>query len=242
MMPVEKRPFWQTFLLLILIPIMGLALGVATTLLLKIGQAAYSNLVVNLFYFVACLLLIAIFKFSRSDLGLQVVREQMNWHIVSSLLIFNLYFLFYLFVIHISNFKPYSAAIGWGLLTNLVVVVAEELYFRGMLYNFVQRRFSARVALVVTAVFFGLFHIRQGILGIITKTFTGWLWGSVRYSSGMIFLLIFPIHYAFNTIWLLFEGNWSNLPTWGIYAVAAGEFLLGAAIVLRHDKREMGYE
>lgn len=228
---LKKRPLWRNLLLIFLLPILGLALGVALTIVLKVDRADYSNLIVNLFFLAACFNLLHIFKFSRSDLGLQIVPGQVRRHIIISLLVLSLYILFYLFVIRISTLKPFSAAIGWGLLTNLVVVTAEELYFRGLLYSFVQQRFSARVALGVTAVLFGLFHVRQGLGGIISKTVTGWLWGSVRYSSGMIFLLLFPIHYAFNTIWLLFEGNWSNPPLWGIYALSGGEFLLSLALV-----------
>jgi len=234
---IGERPFPLQLLLIILFPIMGLALGVAITIVLKIAQADYGNLVVNLFFLLACLGLMAIFKFSRQDLGLQLIKEQLSWHVGIALLIFILYLLFYLFVIRISALKPFSTAMGWGLVTNAIVVLAEEIYFRGMVYSFVQRRFSARVALVVTAVLFGIFHAQQGLRGIISKTFTGWLWGSVRYSSGMIFLLIFPVHYAFNSIWLLFEGNWNNPPGWTIYLLAAGEFLLGLAIVLRQDRK-----
>ena len=237
-MKIEKRPFPLRLLLIIILPIIGLALGVAITVALNINQTDYGNLVVNLFYLLACFGLIAIFKFSQQDLGLRVRPGQLGWHVGIAMLIFILYLLFYLFVIRISALKPFSAAMGWGLLTNVIVVLAEELYFRGMVYSFVEQRFSARVALVVTAVLFGLFHAQQGLRGIISKTFTGWLWGSVRYSSGMIFLLIFPVHYAFNSIWLLFEGNWNNPPGWwAIYLLAAGEFLLGLAIVLRQDQK-----
>ena len=35
-------------------------------------------------------------------------------------------------------------------------------------------------------------------LGMLPKLFTGWLWGSVRYATGMIYLLIFPVHFAYN--------------------------------------------
>jgi hypothetical protein len=89
----------------------------------------------------------------------------------------------------------------------------------------------------VSSLLFGLFHARQGMSGIVAKMFTGWLWGSVRYASGMIFLLIFPIHYAFNTIWLLFVGNWNNPPGWAIYALPVTEFFLGLAIVIIHNKQ-----
>jgi len=123
------------------------------------------------------------------------------------------------------------------LLTYLVVVIAEELYFRGALYNFFEKRFSAKTALIVTSILFGLFHAQQGLRGILSKMMTGWLWGSVRYSTGMIFLLIVPVHFAYNSIWLLFEGNWANPPMWAIYALPAVEFLLGLAIVIIHGKQ-----
>jgi hypothetical protein len=45
---------------------------------------------------------------------------------------------------------------------------------------------------------------------MLPKFFTGWLWGSVRYATGMIFLLIFPLHFMYNAVWLLFQGNWDN--------------------------------
>ena len=48
----------------------------------------------------------------------------------------------------------------------------------------------------------------------------------------ILFLLIFPIHFMYNSVWLLFEGNWSNPPGWGPYVLAAVEFLIGLAIVL----------
>lgn len=62
-----------------------------------------------------------------------------------------------------------------------------------------------------------------------------WLWGSVRYSTGMIFLVIIPVHFAYNSIWLLFEGNWNNPPVWAIYALPALEFVFGLVIVILRD-------
>lgn len=229
---MRKRPFWINFLLIFLAPIVALALGVATTMLLNISQTNASNLVINLFFLAACIGLISALNFSRTDLGLQIKKSHVQRHLLISLAVFGVYMLFYIFAIRISALKPFTPTIVWGLLTNLVVVLAEELYFRGLLYGFIEKRFSGKVALVVTSLLFGLFHARQGVSGIVSKLFTGWLWGSVRYASGMIFLLIFPIHYAFNTIWLLFEGNWSNPPVWGIYTLPAVEFLLGFIIVV----------
>ncbi|MBI5934836.1 MAG: CPBP family intramembrane metalloprotease [Chloroflexi bacterium] len=236
-----KRPLWLDIALMILIPIMGMALGVAVTVLLNFDQENYnSNLVINLFFLTACIGLLCVFKFSRGELGLKIVKEKIRWHVIASLAVFSLYMLFYVFVIRISSLKPISANTVWGLLTYLVVVIAEELYFRGMVYGFFKKRFSGKTALIVSSLLFGIFHASQGLEGILSRTITGWLWGSVRYSSKMIFLLIFPIHFAYNVIWLLFEGNWSDPPVWVIYGLPAIEFLLGLAIVILHDHRSAG--
>lgn len=237
MKQIEKRPLWLQLLLLILLPIIGMVVGVGVTFLLKINQTDYSNLIINLFFLGACIGLLRLFTFSRQELGLQAIKPQMKWHVGISLLVFALYILFYAVVIRLSGLKPFSASTFWGLLTNLVVVIAEELYFRGMVYGFVQKRFSARTALIISSLLFGLYHARQGVRGMITKTVTGWLWGSVRYSSGMIFLLIFPVHYTFNTVWLLFEGNWNHPPVWGIYTLPIIELLLGLLFVIIQVKK-----
>lgn len=232
-----KRLSWLELLLIFLIPIIGMALGVAVTIVLHLDQTDYDNLIINLFLLTACIVQIRAFKFSTEALGLKVIKEKMNWHVLISLIIFVLYMLFYILVIRISVLKPFSVSTLWGLLTYFIVVVAEELYFRGALYGFFEKRFSAKTALIASSLVFGLFHASQGLRGIVSKTITGWLWGSVRYSTGMIFLLMFPIHFAYNSIWLLFEGNWNNPPTWAIYALPTLEFLLGLIIVINHNKR-----
>lgn len=236
-MATAKRASWLEYLLIFLIPVVGMALGVATTFLLYIDQTDYSNLVVNLFFLIACIVLLRIFTFSSEDVGLKLIKSQIKQHILLALGIFTFYLLFYIFAIRISALKPFSMNTLWGLLTYLVVVVAEELYFRGILYGFFEKRFSSRTALIVTSLLFGVFHARQGLSGMLSRTTTGWLWGSLRYSTGMIFLLIFPIHFMYNASWLLFEGNWNNPPVWAIYALPTFEFILGIAIILIHNKK-----
>jgi membrane protease YdiL (CAAX protease family) len=170
-----KRSLWLELFLVILTPIIGMALGVGITMAFGLNQTDYSNLIVNLFLIAAGIILVRIFKFSKGDLGLKLIEGQLKWHVILSLTIFTLYVLFYIFVIRISALKPFSASTLWGLLTYLIVVIAEELYFRGALYRFFEKRFSAKTALVVTSLVFGLFHARQGFCGIISRTTTGWL-------------------------------------------------------------------
>ena len=229
-MNIDKRPLWLGILLILLIPILGMALGVGVMFLLGMNGTDYGNLIINLFFLTGVIVLIRIFKFSAEDLGLKFIQEQMQKHVILSLAVFTYYMLVYVFVIRISMLKPFSSGTLWGLVTYLIVVFAEELYFRGALYSFFENRFSAKTALIVSSILFGLFHAQQGLRGMISKTFTGWLWGSVRYSTGMIYLLIIPVHFAYNSIWLLFDGNWSLPPPWSIYGLPAAEFLLGLLI------------
>ncbi|HSM71997.1 MAG TPA: CPBP family intramembrane glutamic endopeptidase [Anaerolineales bacterium] len=224
------------YLMVFLLPILGMALGVGTMFLLNLNETVYGNLIVNLFFLVSVIVLIRLFEFSSENLGLKVIKDQMQRHVVLSLAIFAFYMLFYVFVIRISMLKPFSSSTLWGLLTYLVVVVAEELYFRGVLYSFFEKSLSAKTALIVSSILFGLFHAQQGLRGMVSRMFTGWLWGSVRYSTGMIFLLIIPIHFAYNSVWLLFEGNWNNPPVWAIYILPVTELVIGLVIVIFHNK------
>jgi len=227
-----QRLNWFNYLLVFLLPILGMALGVGIMFLLSLNGTDYGNLIVNLFFLFGVIVLLRLFKFSSENLGLRFLREQMQKHVFLSLAIFVFYLLIYVFVFRISSLKPFSSGTLWGLVTYLIVVFAEELYFRGVLYSFFKKRFSAKTALIVSSILFGLFHAQQGLRGMISKTFTGWLWGSVRYSTGMIYLLIIPVHFAYNSIWLLFEGNWDNPPAWVIYVLPAIEFVMGLMIFI----------
>ena len=232
----DKRPFWINLALVLLIPIVGMVLGIGIIVILDVAQTAHGNLIVNLFFLAACVGLWRVLAFSRRDMGLQVIKQHTRKHVILSLVVFSLYVLFYLFVIRISGLRPFSSISAWELLASLVVVLAKELYFRGILYSVFEKRFSARTALIATSLLFGLFHMREGMRGILLRTFSGWLWGSVRYSTGMTFLLIFPVHLLYDTAQALFEGNWGNPPTWAIYALPAVEYLLGLAFVTVHDR------
>ena len=236
-MKPEKRQVWLEMLLMIIIPIFGIALGVGTMSLLGLNGTDYRNLIVNLFFLICVIVLIRFFKYSSEDLGLKVIKEQMQKHVALSLAIFTFYMIFYVFIIRISALKPFSSSTLLGLVTYLIVVFAEELYFRGVLYSFFEKRFSAKTALIASSVLFGLFHAQQGLDGMISRMFTGWLWGSIRYTTGMIYLLIIPIHFVYNSIWLLFEGNWDNPPAWAIYVLPAIEFVFGLVIVILHNKQ-----
>jgi len=222
--------------LLILVPILGLVAGVAAVALLGLGGTNLGVFVANVGFLAAITVAVVRLGFSRGDLGLRIVPGRLAWHAVASSVVLGLYVLLYLLAIRISGLKPFSPEIAWGLVAYGLVAVGEELYFRGALYGFLERRFSARAALVGTSLLFGLFHVTQGGAAI-ARIFTGWLWGSVRYSSGMIFLLI-PVHFVYNTTALLFEGGWSDPPAWAILGLPLAELLLGLVFVMVRLRRQ----
>jgi hypothetical protein len=47
-------------------------------------------------------------------------------------------------VIRISGLKPINFSMIWGLMTYLVVVLAEEFYFRSEVYCFFEQCYSAK--------------------------------------------------------------------------------------------------
>jgi len=234
---IKQKPT-LSYITIVFVPIIGLAVGVGLSFASGLNGQPAGNLITNAVFLMAVLALISIFNFSPQEMGLKLNSSKIGFHIISTLGIFISYMLFYIFVIRISNLKPIDTPMIVSLLTYLIVVVAEEIYFRGQLYSFIEKRFSATTALVISALVFGIFHTRQGLSGVITKTITGGLWGSVRYTTGMVYLLIFPVHFAFNAAWLLFEGRWNILPDWAMFAVSAGELLLTVLILLANPDRK----
>jgi len=196
---------------------------------LGITEQDFSNLIINAVFLLSSIGCIRLFGLSAEDVGLKIIRQRLVLHGGLSLAIFTMYCLYYLFAVRISSFRPFTSATMWSLLNYLVVAFAEEIYFRGLCYRIVEQRYSGRAAVLISGLLFGLVHFRQG-LGMLPKFSTGWLWGSVRYATGMIFLLIFPVHFAYNAVWLLFQGNWDN-PTTSALLFPLVELLVAILIV-----------
>lgn len=229
-----NRTFWLHLLLVLAVFVLAQGGTYLILSLMGVAEQDYSNVVVNTVFLIASLGLVRALNLSAEDIGLRVIKDRVPWHAVTCLAIFFLYMAFYVFVVHISSLRPISSKTIWGILNYLVVVFAEEIYFRGICYGLVQKRYSGRIAVLISALLFGLAHARQG-LGMIPKFFTGWLWGTVRYSSGMIFLLIIPVHFTYNVVWLLFEGNWESPPMWAQFFPLV-ELLLGIVIMSAHTR------
>jgi len=179
---------------------------------LGIADRVYAKFIINSVFLFATIGCIRLFRSSAEDLGLKIIQPRLKLHIGFSLAIFTLYWLYYMFVVRISGLRPFTTDTIWGLLNYLLVAFTEEIYFRGLLYHIFEQRYSGRVAILMSGLLFGFSHFRQGF-GMLPKFFTGWLWGSVRYTTGMITLLI-PIHFTYNAVQLLFDGNWVSQSLW----------------------------
>ena len=90
--------------------------------------------------------------------------------------------------LHATLPKPLAFAAGW-LFTILFIAVPEELFFRGLLLNMLQRRIGKYRALLISSVLFGLAHFnkraasfnwRYVILAAIAGVFYGRAWLSRR--------------------------------------------------------------
>jgi len=70
------------------------------------------------------------------------------------------------FATHFIHFYPRVPSVGHvigGLLVIfLLTAIPEELFFRGILQNLLQRRIGGRLALIITACLFGLSHFNKG--------------------------------------------------------------------------------
>jgi len=208
-----NKGFLKSLLLLIATLVLPQGGAYLISKYLRITTQIYVNLIINSIFLLASIGCIRLFRLSVEDLGLKIIRPRLNLHIGLSLVIFIMYWLYYLLVVRISGLRPFTTATMWGLLNYLLVAFTEEIYFRGLLYHIFEQQYSGRVAVLMSGLLFGIVHFRQG-LGMLPKFFTGWLWGSVRYATGMITLLIFPIHFTYNAVQLLFDGNWSNRSIW----------------------------
>lgn len=224
--------FWKQLLLPIAAWVASFVVTFQVLNYLGFTDQPYSNLIINTVSLLTCIGCIGILGLSAQDLGLKVIRQKLTLHVGLCLVIFSMYWLYYLLAIRISDFRPFTSATFWGVLNYLVVAFAEELFFRGIFFHVVEKRTSGRAAVLITGLLFGLVHFRQG-LGMLPKFFTGWLFGSIRYATGMIFLLIFPLHFTYNAVWLLFQGNWENPPSWA-YLLPLVELLVAVLISARY--------
>jgi len=119
------------------------------------------------------------FRVKRSDMRIGL-REFLYFTPIAILLGFSLQFLHF----HRTPGNPLAFAAGW-LFTLFFVAMPEELFFRGLMLNMLERRAGANRALAITSLAFGLAHFnkraayfnwRYVILAAIAGVFYGRAW------------------------------------------------------------------
>jgi membrane protease YdiL (CAAX protease family) len=119
------------------------------------------------------------FRVRLSDIAIGL-REFLYFAPIAILLGFALHFLH----LHQTPGSPLAFAAGW-LFTLFFVALPEELFFRGLMLNMLERRIGANRALAITSVLFGLAHFnkraayfnwRYVILAAIAGVFYGRAW------------------------------------------------------------------
>jgi len=86
----------------------------------------------------------------------------------------------------------------------LVVAVPEELLFRGLIQNLLQRVLPATYALIVAALIFGASHLNNGPAPdwryVLLASIAGVFYGRAYRRSGGL-MAAFLVHAAVDTIW-----------------------------------------
>jgi len=102
--------------------------------------------------------------------------------------------------------------IGWGyFLLALVPGIWEELAFRGWIQSALLKKFTPWISVLLSALFFSLFHfsnlihqdLTQVILGVIMAFFFGIGWGWLVFKSGSVVPVIFS-HYLVDSLGQIF--------------------------------------
>ncbi len=236
----ENTGFKKKLLIVLLVPF-GLAITVLLALLpvyLMMGiDLRYVTIFLNIASLGGCLYLVRLYKITRDELGLSLHRERFALHIFSLVLLV-IFFAWLNFVyIGISTVNAFSFDMIYYFVNYIIVAIYEEVYFRGIVYSILCEK-SSGTALIGSSVYFGLSHFRQGLLGITTKVFIGFGWGSVRYATSMIFILII-FHFVVNFFGEVFKTNTANMfvVNWlhaGLMFIAGGIILLYDHIIKKH--------
>ena len=127
--------------------------------------------------------------------------------------------------------SQFSARFLLGLVCyGLIAPIAEELVFRGSIYGWMRRRMDRRMAMVLSALLFGLYHMNmvQGIYGVLMGCFMVY-----AYEYFGNFMAAVAIHITANVLAYCMGYAYPAMPgivSWpacvGFLAVAAGELWL----------------
>ena len=137
--------------------------------------------------------------------------------------------------------SQFSASLGVGLVCyGLITPLAEELVFRGIVYNELKRGYRQPLAMLVSALLFGLYHMNsvQGGYGFLMGLLMAYLY---EYFGSFLWPVL--IHMLANSLaYLLSNTNLAGSPihSWPVAIVCAALTILGLKLLDTHKRKLKG--
>lgn len=145
--------------------------------------------------------------FSRIKFKLENIDSAFLWGILAAIIIFILIFVIESILIaggqnsqDLSNIPDLESLFSWPALFFLVTVqpVAEEIFFRGFLFDKIEKFAGGAIAIIITSVLFGLAHLSYGkIFPVVMPIFMGMILGYIVYRTKNLYSSIIA-HIIFN--------------------------------------------
>jgi len=227
----------------ILLPLV-MIIPVAALLILVLDLEPSAQLTRGILYafiFLSCTV-IALWKYRLSGIGLTYRNIYRN--LLYSVIILIVSYIFIFIVQPMEGFASISSDLFWAVLFFLVVAVAEEIWFRGLVFTALYEWKGDWLAVTGSALLFGLMHLpMQGWIGL-RHIFYSFPFGVVRLKTGNIWGLII-VHWLVNVADTYIVFSTSELNT-GYALVASSIYLLGypclAFLILYIDNRVSSLE
>jgi membrane protease YdiL (CAAX protease family) len=144
---------------------------------------------------------------SRIKLVGHDIDKAFIWGVLSAVLIFIIIFIIEVMLIaggierqDLSNMPELQSLFSWPVMFFLIAIqpIGEEIYFRGFLYDKIERYAGWPLAIVMTAVLFAIAHMSYGkIIPVIMIFFMGLVLGYIVYKSKSLYSSIIA-HIIFN--------------------------------------------
>jgi membrane protease YdiL (CAAX protease family) len=144
---------------------------------------------------------------SRIKLVGRDIDKAFIWGVLSAVLIFIIIFIIEVMLIaggieqqDLSNMPELQSLFSWPVMFFLIAIqpIGEEIYFRGFLYDKIERYAGWPLAVVITAVLFAIAHMSYGkIIPVIMIFFMGLVLGYIVYKSKSLYSSIIA-HIVFN--------------------------------------------
>jgi uncharacterized protein len=132
-------------------------------------------------------------------------------------------------VVDIKAEDSIAILVGWGVMTCLVAPIAEEFFFRGLMFRVLAERTNVALGAIITGALFGLVHLPGGsLVGVLVLSLFGVALCLVLWRTSSLIPCIM-LHAFHNSISF---GVTKELPWWGFLLLIAGSVATTLAVSL----------